>query len=316
MLDALLEKLRVIFHPHLQRGLRVGKVLGVEIWIHWWLIIVAVIQLFYCLFILPRGSENPRPLVHWVLFLISLPPSILLHELGHLWFARRMGGGASRLVLSPVGGLEPCEAPMDPESQFRVATGGPLATFILLVGAACVCALASWRLLPFGSQDSGLPIPGLMFQYFVLWNAFLLIVNAIPCYPTDAGRMLLAAAWARSGSYPRAAQATLAVSRLLAILVLAAAAGVFIFSLGRENFSLEHPLANNLAMGFLLVGFLHFQDSRRLLHRLEFGEEDRGIFGYDFSLGYTSLEHSLPGGPPASTRVRGRPARRSRRLAD
>ena len=319
VLRNLLIKLNELFAPNQRYGVRVGRVFGVEIWWHWWLVAIVALQL---LFFLLRSESYPYPLAHWAIYLLTLPSSLLFHELLHAFTAHRLGGRAERLVLSPIGGMVPCEAPPEPRVHLLVAASGPVANGLLLVVSGGVCLVLGWPLLPVAEPL----FHRLFFQSLFLWNAFLLLLNALPCYPMDAGRILLMALWSRRGSYQDACLLTLKLSRITAVAAMITGVALLFVALGNESFPLEHPLANHLMVGLLLVGFLHFYEARRLELQLlyardeeadEKDEEEEGIFGYDFSQGYTSLERTSPGpgeetshGPPQRVRRRERVRRR------
>ena len=45
----------------------------------------------------------------------------------------------------------------------------------------------------------GVPVPRASCQFLFLWNVFLFILNILPCYPIDGGRMLQAFIWSKGG---------------------------------------------------------------------------------------------------------------------
>lgn len=66
-------------------------------------------------------------------FVVLLPlPILLLHELGHLFAARVLGGDAKELVIAPLGGIVPPDV-NGPKAKVAVALAGPLAS-----GFVCV----------------------------------------------------------------------------------------------------------------------------------------------------------------------------------
>src|SRR5579862_47844 len=50
---------------------------------------------------------------------------VLLHEFGHCFAARWVGGEANDILMWPLGGLAYCDAPRRPWPQFVTAAGGP-----------------------------------------------------------------------------------------------------------------------------------------------------------------------------------------------
>jgi Zn-dependent protease len=267
----------------------------IEVWIHWILIVVALFHLLFNYLRLP--PEEPLFMM-WLAYTIALCVSVFLHELGHCYAAYRQGGGAERIVLWPLGGLGYCDAPHEPRSQFWVAAGGPMVTVLLMLLAITVCLALGWNVFP-GDGSSGDGSPGNgegafsfgseLCQSFALWNVVLLVVNLIPCYPLDGGRMLQATLWEKLGSYSHGALLTLRISHVGAAISLVVALLIFV---GVWVSSGYHPLLFLLSLGLVLVAMMYYVEGKALQQRLLQGDVEDGIFGYDFSGGYTSLERT------------------------
>jgi hypothetical protein len=82
------------------------------------------------------------------------------------------------------------------------------------------------------------------------------------------------------------------VGFVTAIVSLAAGAVLFFLPLFDEAFHANHPFLYHLDFGLILIGLLYFYEARAIRHRLAYGEEEDGVFGYDFSFGYTSLDRT------------------------
>lgn len=111
------------------------------------------IHLFFFIFtigmflrqVLPEG--NPIWWVDVFLFtVVLLFGIILLHEFGHCFAARYVGGEAREVLIWPLGGLAMVEVPHQWRANFIVAAGGPLVNVILCV--ACAAAMATAGYLP------------------------------------------------------------------------------------------------------------------------------------------------------------------------
>ena len=255
----------------------------IEIWLHWLLVILVILHLLQNYLRLP--PEAPRFLT-WLAYTIALCVSVSLHELGHCYAAYRQGGGADRIVLWPLGGLAYCDAPHRPSSQFWVAAGGLMVTAPLAFLAISICLALGWSILP-ETGAGGFSFWRELCQHFVLWNIVLLVVNLIPCYPLDGGRMLQAKLWEKLESHLHGSLLTLKVSQFFAIGSLVVAALIFIGSWFNEGY---HPFLSMLSMGLLLVAIVYYVEGKALQQHLLQGEGGEGVFGYDFSGGYTSLE--------------------------
>ena len=262
-------------------GLRVGTLAGIRIRIHW-------ILLVFWAFRLSEVLERKSPPWFWLISVVLSFSLILLHEFGHCFAARAVGGSADDILLWPLGGLAFCDTPNDWRSRLYVAAGGPLVTLVLTLTFATV----AW-MVPAFSKDS--PNDYVYFTYVVLveWQFVLLLFNLIPLYPLDGGRIFLNVTWAlllRFGrgydTYRRAAMATVWASRVTAVIGIA----VSLFW-------------GNLFLIFIFLwAFSNAENLKRSAHYGGGvgGGGGGGFMGYDFSQGYTSLEgrprRQRPGG--------------------
>jgi Zn-dependent protease len=198
-------------------GLPIGRIAGIEVYIHWLLLLQWVIQLDDVI----RPGSGGSALVAWILMVALMLGSILLHELGHCFAARKVGGNADEIVLWPLGGLAFCDCPRHWKAHFVVAAGGPLVTVAIIA--------LSWPAFHFaGTAWPDLRLNGyfrMAHAILVGWNMLILVFNLIPLFPMDGGRIFHALAWrhfSRQGGYEwagysRANRVTLYVSRGTAI---------------------------------------------------------------------------------------------------
>ena len=135
--------------------------------------------------------------------------SILLHELGHALAARRSGIEVAGIDLFFFGGVMKMSRDTDtPGREFFVAVAGPLVTLaIALVGTAVGVAIAGQddfyeaaRLGGSAPNDAVL----LLVSFLVSANAILLVLNLVPAFPLDGGRIARAAIWKLTGDRGRA----------------------------------------------------------------------------------------------------------------
>lgn len=152
--------------------------------------------------------------------------SVLLHELGHAFEARRSGIGIVGIDLWMFGGVAKMER--DSKSageEFRVAVAGPLVTLAIavacwLVGAAMGGTADSWDALRFAvaTDNEALAVIG----YLGSVNVLLLLFNLIPGFPLDGGRIARAIAWRVTGSRTRATRFAGMLGRGFAYLMIGA----------------------------------------------------------------------------------------------
>jgi stage IV sporulation protein FB len=272
-----------------------GRVFGITVRVHLLFFVVTIgLILRYAL----KPGFEPGTWLDGVQLAGLLFVSVLLHEFGHCFAARWVDGDATEIMMWPLGGLATVDLPQQPRAHFLTAAAGP-ATNLLLAGL-CVLLLAftidpayqpPWnplanllrqdaaggiKLTTWSGQTGGLvhhvwPIV-LARMFWVNWALFLLNVVLV-CFPLDGGRMLQSALWPSLGYR----QATLFVIY---------AGFVFTVVVGLISIIYEELLVFCLAL-FIYVS------CRAQLFVLETGGEE-GLFGYDFSQGYTSLERDQP----------------------
>ncbi len=145
---------------------------------------------------------------------------IILHEFGHCFGARLMGGHADEVLIWPLGGLAYAQPPHRPWATFVTYAAGPAVNVVICVVTGSVLfALGhfdwSWinPLLSFGGGRQYMDwetyvllgpthLVGWLFWYFTV-SASLLFFNLLPIYPLDGGGMLQAILWKPLG-YRRA----------------------------------------------------------------------------------------------------------------
>ena len=199
----------------------IGRFGGIEVRLHWSLIAVfALIVWSLADGVLP--SQNPglsdgeylgAAIVAALLFLAS----ILLHELGHSWVARREGIEVDSVTLWLFGGGGVQDRFASAGAEFRVALAGPLVSIGLGVLFVAI-ALAG---LP-SAVDGAAAWLGYI-------NLILAAFNLLPASPLDGGRVLHAALWRAKGDYAWATRVASEIGQGFAYLFIALGLVMFIF---------------------------------------------------------------------------------------
>ena len=130
---------------------------------------------------------------------------ILLHEFGHCFAARLVGGTSDEILLWPFGGLTFPDTPQRPAPRFFTTLGGPLVNVLICVVAAFgIYLLSPHEAAPYNPLHP-LPPEGMNWHMpvFYCWWAFsvsyiLLLFNMLPIYPLDGGRMVQSFLWVLS----------------------------------------------------------------------------------------------------------------------
>lgn len=104
---------------------------------------------------------------------------VVLHEIAHAVVAQRLGYGLNKIYLLPFGAmLDINQNFVTREDEIKVALAGPSFNFIL----AFLC-LGLWWIFPETYAFT---------SFFVFCNIITGLVNLLPCYPMDGGRVLVA----------------------------------------------------------------------------------------------------------------------------
>lgn len=163
--------------PLASGSLRIFRLFGIDVFVHWSWVVVAYFQIIY-----RTGDRDPV----WVGFeYLTLFAIVLLHEFGHALATRSVGGEAKQIVLWPLGGVAFVKPPQRPGAVLWCIAAGPLVNVILL---APTILAAAW------TWNQPTPLADYL-QAVAVMNAALLVFNCLPFFPLDGGQMLRAILW-------------------------------------------------------------------------------------------------------------------------
>ncbi|MFO0926572.1 MAG: site-2 protease family protein [Gemmataceae bacterium] len=286
-----------------------GRLFGINLRIHWlfpfvalgWVLHVALYKP-YPEYRIPEGLWVDAAVMMLILFV-----TVVVHELGHCVAARASGGEAHEVLVWPLGGLANVEVPARPRPHLITAAAGPLVNLFVFLGCLLLLVFVAegyqpvWSPLPSGfpvrdgtgtvtlstwSGETRLLSPYALPVWLarIAWvNWFLALMNLLLVgFPLDGGRILQAALWPSLGYR----QATLTA-------VFTGFAVVFVVGL--------YAIVQSSVLALCLALFIYAACQRQWLI-LETGGEE-GIFGYDFSQGYTSLERDHVQAAPVRPRL-------------
>jgi Zn-dependent protease/predicted transcriptional regulator len=205
-------------------SLRIGKVIGIDLYIHaGWLIILVLLTWSLAGDRFVQLAPTWTTGTYWITALITsllFFVSVLAHELAHAWLSQAHGLKVARMTLFIFGGIEDLESPpRSVGSELQIALIGPC-TNLLIAGLAYVLAL------PFAG--TGTPEEAVL-DYLAFINLSLALLNLLPGFPLDGGRIVRAILWKSSGNYRQAARTATLAGQGCAYLLIVLGIGSFFF---------------------------------------------------------------------------------------
>ena len=206
-------------------SLRIGKIAGIDIYIHVsWIIILVLLTVSLAIGWFPQLYPGQSTATYWIVSLIAallLFVSVLLHELAHSLVARRRGLPVKNITLFIFGGVSNIEQePKDPGIEFQVAVVGPLTS--ILIGVVCF-------LLQLPLRGTNSPLEEILY-YLAVTNILLGVFNLIPAFPLDGGRVLRSIVWRLTGNMRQATRVASLTGQFIAYLFILL--GIWLFFAG------------------------------------------------------------------------------------
>ena len=187
-----------------QGSLKIGRLFGIDIEIHWTLLLLLLLCLLS---------------VEVAILVLLLFACVLVHELAHSLVAIRNKIKVKEIVLNIIGGASLIDTNgIDPEVEFRISIVGPLMS-LFLGGIAGI-----------GVLFTGISPATFVIQFLFEINILLGVFNILPAFPMDGGRVLRS--WLREsrGEY-NATMLTARVSRwIIGAVVIAALVYVLVIN--------------------------------------------------------------------------------------
>jgi len=194
-----------------------GRIFGIEIRVH-------LTFLFLLVFVwgTESATQDPSAALRGLGLVGIIFGSVVLHELGHAFVARR-SGAPKGIILLPIGGITiPDEANAIPDPinawkrEIRAAAAGPLVSFFV----AGVSALVLLATVPhFSLATRPFLYSGALLRSIVWANLYIGLLNLLPAYPMDGGRVLRAL-FARQMDVVHATQRAIRIGHVFSILFM------------------------------------------------------------------------------------------------
>src|SRR5262245_34689753 len=198
-------------------SIRLGRIFGVDIGLHYSWFIIALLILFSLAGHFQMNNPQWSPALVWTLAAITTLlffGSIVAHELSHAAVANARGMPVNSITLFALGGVANMEREsVDAESEFRMAIAGPITSVVIGLFFLGIAWMAGWR------PAVGTPHTPLWagFVWLGYINIALAVFNMIPGYPLDGGRVLRSIIWEINGNLVRATKIAAGVGLFIAV---------------------------------------------------------------------------------------------------
>ncbi|MEM3211937.1 MAG: site-2 protease family protein [Candidatus Micrarchaeaceae archaeon] len=237
---------------------KIGKIFGVDIELHWLSILFLLLFLFISLYLF--------------LLMLLLLVSVLLHELAHSVTSIRNKIKVSKIILIlPIGGLSVLDKiNINPKIEFNIAVAGPIMS--IFIGSA------------FGVLVPFTP-PGIItqiFQFMFEINILLGVLNLLPAFPTDGGRVFRSYLERKHNFYDATMLTVKTSKAIMYALVIGALAYVLIIS---SSFYYKETLfVITLFTVFILYGGAEAEQNNAILRKNARGLSVKSAATKDFVL--------------------------------
>lgn len=275
--------------PLIWAPINLGRWFGTQVRLHIFLVVFVVVVLLNALI-----AQEPRFLVTaaWLALLLV---ALAIHEIAHAVVANWTGSGdpLEEVHLWPLGNMACQPGVSRSHDNILGILAGPLANASMAILAALILAIFNAQFVwnPFGNlHDSGAPlllgpkrlVPPFQPLWWLGWfgylNYVMFVLNLIPALPFDGGRLFRVFLASSSANHARDGYYGLWTAHTCAALLVV---------IGVIRLVSAHPdglLLISLAIPIELI----VRSEVRLMD--DGGYFEDGVFGYDFSEGYTSLE--------------------------
>ncbi len=170
------------------------SVRGIRVFLHWSWLLVAYYHI--------NKGKGQYPHIGWdIAEYITLFAIVLLHEFGHAFATRQVGGVANQILLWPFGGIAYVQTPPRPGAYLWGVAAGPLVNAVLW---PLLYGLEWWMESGLNASSvrdvngDGSTALNFVSQIHII-NTVLLIFNLLPVFPMDGGQILRGLLWFKLG---------------------------------------------------------------------------------------------------------------------
>ncbi len=208
----------------MNRGIRLGRVGGVEIVADVSLLVVAAVIIWIVYVDIGIAYPATEATLTTIIALLAgagVVGSVLAHEGSHAVVARWRGMHVRRIQLLAFGGYTTIDGKSErPLDELTVSAAGPIVS-ALLAGILWLVATVA----------AGVPEARDAIEFLAFTNLFIGLFNLLPGFPLDGGRVLRAAAWRMTGDRVRATTIAIQAGRVFGWIVIGVASALMLATL-------------------------------------------------------------------------------------
>jgi len=196
-----------------------GRILGIELRIH-----LTFLFLLVFVWLTESASRGSVSIGRGLALVGIIFGSVVLHEVGHALMGMQAGVPAKAIILLPIGGVtvfDETQQPLEPgvltwKRDIRVAFSGPVVNLLIAFAAGSILLAVAPEIRLWARpwvHSSNLP------RSLVWANLWLGVLNLLPAYPLDGGRVLRAL-FSRRTDPVRATRRAVTIGQVFATLFM------------------------------------------------------------------------------------------------
>ena len=199
----------------MQAQIRLGRIFGIEIGLHYSWLIIAVLIATSLAGHFRTEHPNWESAVIWTMAIMTALlffVAIILHEFSHAAVARFRGLPVRSITLFALGGVAQIgKEAGDAKTEFWMGIAGPIASALI----GLICLATAWSLGWTFDVEPATPLMA-MLVWLGYINIGLAVFNMIPGFPMDGGRVLRAVIWWITGNADRATRLAAGTGQVIA----------------------------------------------------------------------------------------------------
>ena len=255
------------------RSIQLARVFGVRIGVDpsWFIVLFLVIWSLSGSFKDVYPGHDTKAFLLATLAALLFFASVVLHELGHAVVAMRNGIGIVGIDLWLFGGVARMSGDTKtPGQEFRVAAAGPAVTALVAIASLAAAHLIGGHQYLHGVRlhATHYVSPAVAILSFLAFiNVALLVLNLVPGFPLDGGRIARSIVWWRTGDRDRATRFAAALGRGFGYLLI-----------GFGLYLLLGPARDTVGgIWSMAIGFMLSQSARAAVVQSQIAERVAGL---------------------------------------